>query len=127
MHYYYCNRSGKYTCKSLGKRQTKIIGSAKVGEQCTAHMKVNQHILTGEISVRYCRTHHNHALNLGHLRLPESTRIQIAAKLQQGITIERIMDDIRDSVSEISRVHITTRQDINNIKNHYNIEGILMT
>ena len=24
MHYYYCNRSGKYTCKSLGKRQTKI-------------------------------------------------------------------------------------------------------
>ena len=121
--YYYCNRSGKYVCNSSGIRQTKSQGSEKIGV-CSAHMKVIENIQNGNISIVYCKTHHNHKIELGHLRLPESTRLEIAAKLHNGVSIERILDDIRDSGKQINRGHLATRQDIHNIKNNYNIEGV---
>ena len=54
-------------------------------------------------------------------------RGRIAAKLQQGITIERILDDIRDTLSTegIKREHMVTRLDINNVRLLHNIEGII--
>lgn len=63
------------------------------------------------------------AFNSGmHLRLPHSTRMKIAAQLQQGVTIERILDNIRDNTPHgITREHLLTKSDI---KNQYNIEGI---
>ena len=64
-------------------------------------------------------------VNLGHLRIPNDTRIKIASKLKQGVEIERILDDIRDNITcGISREHLVTRQDIRNIKVQYNIDGI---
>ncbi len=44
--------------------------------------------------------------------------MSIAAKIQQGVTIERILDYIRDSVSEqtIGREHLTNKRDILNVK-----------
>ena len=60
-------------------------------------MKVIENIQNGNVSIVYCKTHHNHKIELGHLRLPESTRLEIAAKLHNGVSIERILDDIRDS------------------------------
>ena len=52
----------------------------------------------------YACTHHNHnhEVRLGHLRIPCETRMEVAAQLQQGVTIERIhvMDNIRDNTME---------------------------
>ena len=46
----------------------------------------------------------------------------IAAKLLQGISIDKIMDSIRDEMSgRVYREHLTTRQDILNIKRRLNI------
>ena len=58
--------------------------------------------------------------------MPHETQMKIAAQLQQGVTIERIMDNIRENTTEgITREHLVTKQDIHNIKNRYNIEGVM--
>ena len=89
-------------------------------------MKATKDITTGEVVVKYCSTHHNHEANIGHLRMQHDTRMKIAAHLQQGVTMERIMDNIRgNTVRGITREHLVTKQDIHNIKHHYNIEGVM--
>ncbi len=123
--YYYCNRAGVYTNRSTGSRQTKSQGTNKIGDQCTAHMRAEVSTLTKTVSLRYC-FHHIHETKLSHLCLPSSKRMEIAGKLYQGIPIERIMDDIRDSVDgALHREHMATKQDLHNIKNKYNIEGVM--
>ena len=51
--------------------------------------------------------------------------MELAAKLQQGVSMERILDDIRDSVGDgLNREHLIRRQDLHNITWHQcNIEG----
>ena len=57
---------------------------------------------------------------MGHLRMQDTTRLKIAAQLQQGVSMERIMDDIRENTgSGIKREHLITKQDIHNIKTQY--------
>ena len=124
--YYYCNRSGTYISKGQGKRQMKTQGTCKVGKMCTAHIKASKDQLTGIVNVFYCSTHHNHDVSLGHLRMPNETRMKIANQLQQGVTIERIMDNIRNNIAGgITREHLVSKQDVHNVKNQYNIEGII--
>ncbi len=123
--YYYCNRAGIYKSKGNGQRQMKKQGTSKMGEQCTAHMRAEVDE-SGIVSLQYCFFHHNHETRLAHLRLSTQKRIQIANKLHQGITMERILDDIRDTVSgRMNREHLTIRQDLHNIRNQYNIEGVM--
>ena len=123
--YYYCNRSGKFESKSQNKRQIKIQGSSKIGTQCTAHMKVTHNKLTNEVDVEYCDYHHIHDVQVVHLRIPEETRMTIASQLQQGVTIGKIMDNIRDKIhSTVSRELLVTRLDVLNIRRQYNIECI---
>ena len=52
--------------------------------------------------------------------------MDIAAKLQQGVSMERILDDIRDSVTnKLGRKHLVTKQDLHNVKAQFNIDGII--
>ena len=61
--------------------------------------------------------------------IPQDTRTdrkEIARKLQLGVTIEHILDDIRETCETgINREHLVTRQDIRNIQSQYNIQGIM--
>jgi hypothetical protein len=126
--YFYCNRSGKYQSKGDGQRTLKTQGSSKLGMFCSAHMRVMQKLSSEKVSVEYCCTHYNHEpdKDIAHLRMPEQLRLSIAAKLTQGVTFEKILDDIRDSVGAkgLQREHLTSRQDMRNIMRQYNIEGI---
>ena len=77
------------------------------------------------MNVRYCSTHYNHDLQLAFLKMPSNARLDIARKLQIGVAVERILDDIRDTCDGgINREHLITRQDIRYIK-LYNIEGVM--
>ena len=88
-------------------------------------MKAIKDASTGEVTVQYCSTHHNHEVSIGHLRMQHETHMKIAAQLQQGVTIEKITDNIRGNTeSVVTREHLITKQDIHNIKNRYNIEGV---
>ena len=55
-----------------------------------------------------------------------TTHEKIASKLQNGVTSERIIDDIRNSSdsTDLHREHLISRKDIANIKRQYNIEGV---
>lgn len=108
--YYYCNRAGKYTPKGQQKRQLKTQGTNKTGHQCSAHMKVSQDIKTGHITVFYCSYHHSHETNLAHLQIPKDTRLELIRKLQQGVTMDRILDDIRETLDKgLGREHLVTK------------------
>ena len=118
--YYYCNRSGKYVSRGDGTRQLKSQGTQKIGHCCTAHIKVTQDF-SGELHVEFCN-YHVHPIKLGHLQLSDSTRLMIASKLKEGVTIEKILDDVRNQtdVTSLNRQHLITRQDIRNIKHQFN-------
>ena len=123
--YYYCNRSGKYKPEGHGKRQLKSQDSTKIGFQCSAYIKVSEHLVNKNVFVKFCSTHYNHDLQLAYLKMPEKTRLEIANKLHMGVDIQRILDDIRDtSEGGINREHLVNRQDVRNVRLQYNIEGI---
>ena len=92
--YYYCNRSAHYKPKGKDKRQTKTQRSCKTGNSCTAHIKATRDLTTGEVAVQYCSTHNSHSISLGHLRIPSDTRLKIASKLHQGVSIENALEHV---------------------------------
>ena len=52
-------------------------------------------------------------------------RNEIAAKLQQGVSKEKILDDIRNNVgAEFLRDHIIDKQDVVNIQRAYGLEEV---
>ena len=115
VYYYYCNRAGIYKTEGEGKRQLKSQGSSKMGCQCSAYMKATHNTITQQVSVVYCDTHYNHSTQLAFLKIPLKVRLVIASKLRQGVSMERILDDIRDSVhNSVDREHLLTRQDLHN-------------
>ena len=124
--YYYCNRAGVHTPQGKGERCIKSQGSSKIIRHCSAHIRAIKDVKTNSVTVHYTPTHYNHKTQLGHLRIPHSTRNIIVSKLKSGVTAQRIIDDIRDNIKgvQLTREHLVSKKDINNIKKQYNIEGI---
>ena len=119
--YYYCNRSGYFRSKGKGERHSKSQGTSKINSYCTATIKATVEE-TGVVFVELCETHYGHEIELGHLRLPENVRLAIAGKLRQGVTMEHILDDVRDSVGkDVERIHLLTRKDMHNIESSFNL------
>ena len=117
--YYYCNRSGYFLSRG-NQRHSKSQGTSKLNTYCTAAITVRKN--ENQILVSYCPTHYGHKMLLGHLRIPRNERQAIAGKLLQGVTFERILDDIHDSMdNSINRIHLTTRKDIANIQQAYKL------
>ena len=76
------------------------------------------------MSIEYC-TVHSHETEIRHLRITYDLRQSIAAKLQMGIPIDKILDDVRDNVwSTKGREHLISKQDIRNIGTCYSIDGV---
>lgn len=47
--------------------------------------------------------------------------------MKDGVCMDKILDDVRDSVNEetgLLREHLISRQDIRNIQTQFNVEGI---
>ena len=47
------------------------------------------------MSINVCYTHHGHSKQLEHTRISKWKREQIATSLQQGVSKQRILNDIR--------------------------------
>ena len=72
-----------------------------------------------------CHTHYGHSKSLGHLNLTTEDRQQIAGKLAQGVSFEKILNNIRESVNtKLSRIHLATRRDILNVERAYGLRSI---
>ena len=125
--YYYCNRSGYYTKKSQGKRHAKSKGTAKLNTYCTAAIVVSKMKKSDGkecFQAHVCKTHYDHQLRLGHLRLSKGHREYVASKLMQGVSHQHIFDQIRDGLHEkYERIHIISMKDIRNIEKAFGLRG----
>ena len=92
--YYYCNRSGYFNPTGQNVIALKSQGTAKINSYCTAAIVLIQSDTCTYLQAKICSTHHGHSTNLGYLWLQRNDRFHIAAKLSQGVTFERILDDI---------------------------------
>ena len=108
--------------KSNGIWQTNSQGTCKIDSQCSAYMKVHRNILNGII---HCNYHHNHKVEIGYLQISEESQITIAVQLQEGVSIQIIMDNIQDKTcNTVNEEQLINKMDIYNIKRQYNIECI---
>ena len=123
--YLYCHRSGIVRSEGKGLRALKTQGSCKMNEFCTAHMTVTEDTITKKVKVSYCSHHKNHEPEICHMKVPEDVKNIVAAKLAEGVSIDRILDDIRDNVTgSLEREHIMNPQDIHNIQYQLNLESV---
>ena len=105
--YYQCNRLGVFLPKGSGQRRLKSQGSSKINSQCTAAITLTVNHTTQSVKAEVCHTHYAHEPRLGHIRLSEEVRLKIAGKLVQGVAYDKILDDIRNSVSDnFKRIHL---------------------
>lgn len=125
--YYVCHRSGEYSSKSAGIRTLKAQGSNRISGTCPSTINVLER-KDGKVEVIYLKTHHGHSFSLhdmGKMRLTDGERKIIAGKLKEGVTVTRILHDIRDSITgknvEFRRIHLITRQDIVNVQRGFGI------
>jgi len=87
-----------------------IAGVCKLGRTCCAFIATTVDNHTGAVTVEYCQHHVGHTMDLGHLRLSAELRMEIAGLLHQGVTVSKVMDNIRDRASgDIQRDHLLSR------------------
>ena len=71
------------------------------------------------------KTHYGHSCSLGYLPIPKDIRQQIADDLVQGISFDKILDNVRDNIgSSIDRSHLITRKDLYNIEKCFGLRKI---
>ena len=105
--YFQCNRSGVFRPKGEGLRRLNSQGSSKINHHCTAAITLTVNHTTQSVKAEVCQTHYAHESRLGHIRLSEEDRLKVAGKLAQGIAFDKILDDIRSSVSDtFKRIHL---------------------
>ncbi|GFQ80780.1 uncharacterized protein TNCT_333491 [Trichonephila clavata] len=119
--YFYCFRSGKHCSRSKGIRN--VYKSIKTNNLCTAEIKL---ILreNGAVTLKMCSTHYGHGNSLPFLRLTGEEKKRIACSLEKKIEVSVILENIRNDMlsrENISRIHLTTRQDIKNIKRSFGL------
>ena len=76
-----------------------------------------------EVVVTVLNTHVGHKDDLRACHLSKSEKDIIACKLNSGVSINRVLKDIRNSYTEnLEKIHLTLKQDIHNIIEKYNIK-----
>ena len=53
VYYYYCNRSGHYNPRGEGKHSLKLQGSSKLGNYCSAYIRLRKSFVEAEICDHY--------------------------------------------------------------------------
>ncbi|GFT80353.1 c2H2-type domain-containing protein [Nephila pilipes] len=71
-----------------------------------------------------CSTHYGHTNSLSFMNLTVQEKKQIASLLEKKIEVSVILETIRNdmiSQANLSRIHLTTRQDVMNIKRSFGL------
>lgn len=89
---------------------------------CTSSMVVTIE-KDGQLTAEVCYDHYGHKQQIQHLWISDEIRKEVAGKLLKGIPYDRILDDVRDSASKISRDHLLTKKDIENIEKCFGINN----
>ncbi|GBN01534.1 hypothetical protein AVEN_168589-1 [Araneus ventricosus] len=121
--YYICHWSGYFKPKKERTRHLKASGSVKSGCICPAIMNVTKQTVDDivEISVRYQSVHVGHELETGKLRLTKAEKENLAADLNLGIPMSKILDKTRQNFSSTNTFSLTTRKDLQNIRRDFQL------
>lgn len=119
-HFYKCHRSGNFDSNSNGLRSLKLKGSKKINYLCPSSMKLIES-MNGQCSLKLIETHFGHESELVYLQLTQSEKKKIAEKLAMKIPLDVILDDVRDSISKLERIHLLDKQDLRNIEKSFNL------
>ena len=80
---------------------------------------------SGQVKVWICKSDYRHNSDLGSTWLPKFKREEFAARLQQGVPKEKILEDIRNSVSsKFQRHHLADKQDLKNIRKASGLDDV---
>ena len=103
---------------------SKFLGSCLIDNNYTCTIKVVMRA-DGTLSTFSCLTDYGHKCKLEHVWIMQKNRREIAAKLQQGVPRENVLDTIRNSVGDqILREHLIDDHDIKNIKKYFGIDTV---
>ena len=103
---------------------SKFLRSCLIDNHRTCTIKVIKHA-DGTLSTFSCLTHYGHECELQHVWITHKNRREIAAKLQQGVPRENILDTIRNSVGDqVLGEHLIDDQNIKNIKKSFGIDTV---
>lgn len=92
---------------------------------CTSHIVLKVDNITNAVKMKYSKTHYGHDMQLQHVRIPENARNNVAGKLLLGVSVPKIIDSIRDSISDpLHCIDLTTKKDIYNIKKSFKIDVV---
>ena len=95
-----------------------ISGSCKIDRNCTASMTVT--ILADKsLKVDAILTHYGHEKELLHLRITKRKRQEVAAKLKQGVSREKICVS-----GNLGRYHLIAQKDLANIERAYGLRNV---
>jgi hypothetical protein len=79
----------------------------------------------GHVDVDVCYTHYGHEHELQHIRISKIKRREIALKIREGISRDRVLDEIRESVADdLHRQHLVDKKDLCNISTAYGLDNI---
>ena len=121
--WFYCNRTGEFSSRGEGKRSLKSHGSSKTGCSFPTFITTRNDGVTREVVAEYCLYHDGHKREIAFNQISSEMRSRIARKLAQGVSMNSIMDNIRDTqFGQLTRDHLLTRADLRNIKRQYNID-----
>ena len=105
--------------QDTNKYSSFLLGSSKINKNCTATMTATT-ANDGHVDVDVCYTHYGHEHELQHIRISKIKRREIALMIREGISRDRVLDEIRESLSDdLHRQHLADKKDLCNISTAY--------
>ena len=100
-------------------------GSSKTGCSCSTFIIESIDAATGEVRADYSLQHTGQKQEIAYSRFSADIHSRIAGRLAQGVSMNSVLDFITDTqAGPLSRDHLVTHKDLNNIKHQYNTDCI---
>lgn len=133
--WYKCHRSGCYKPRVENRhRRIKLQGSMKIGGYCPAAITLFENKRTGHCKASYVSTHLGHNIcdeaELAHMYLTVKEKDQLADKIIEGVSYNRILTDNIDVTKEdhsMDPLYLLNKQGLFNISNSYCIKAPSMS
>lgn len=94
----------------------------KTNAYCPARLKASVD-KEGTVKVTFCNTHIGHTNSIEYLRLTKTQRANLAAKIKQGVSLDKIMDELEEElIAGIRRGCVVERKDLLNIIDEFHLD-----
>jgi len=118
--YYKCHRSAAPRRNRPNKTNRRCKQSVRIGGTCPARIVVTTN--EKETVAFFQLSHAGHTCSVEYLRLSKRKRLANARKSEAGVSLKRILDEKRESVTKhLQRNHRMEKKDLSNIMRDFNL------